>query len=359
MIDPKIFLPKVKPIVKTEDFVANGRSQIMLNLPGYYTEILLKINLDISPGYSPEAKAYPLARLIKGLKIQADNSRPFIELPEGNFYSGMLLEIFDHIMLKGSLYVPSLPTQSQEVSYQIPYHFGDNFYEPHDTTDVIATRGLSNLVLTINWGASGDLGTDYTINSGTIQAVVNYLLLQPGVTEQKAFAPKGWYPGQLNAAGRRIVPAFWQPGTKVSEVVYSADTDTGIKTVNFLNGFFLKDVLIFTFDNTETLVEGILNTIKIETKDGIELFNKGVREIELDNMRTYNYYTPLEGVAYINLREVFKTDRTGKKLVNADDIQWKLDLATVPSTVVFMYRIHHPAEALARVVGKRPAEMAI
>lgn len=358
-LDKRIFLGKTKPIVKIEDFEASGRSQILLNLPGYYTELLLKIDLSITAGSTPSADTYPLARLIKALEIQADNSRPFLEFPTP--YAGMLLEIFDQIMLKGSLYIPSLPSagETTTVSYQIPYHCGDDFLEKWDTADVIATRGLSNLVLTVNWGAASDLGDDYIINSGTIQAVINYLLLQPGVTEQRAFAPRGWSPGQLNARGRRIVPAFWQPGTKVQEVNYPTGTALGEKTVNFLNGFFLRDVLFLVFDSTGALREDVITRIKIETKDGIELFNKTFREIELDNMRTHNYYTPLTGVGYIDLRELLETPKTGRKLVEADDLQWKLTLAEANSTVVFMYRIHHPAEALSRIAGLRPAQMAV
>ncbi|MQY69692.1 MAG: hypothetical protein GH145_02365 [Firmicutes bacterium] len=361
ILDKSIFLGKSKPIVKTEDFEADGRSQILLNLPGYYNEILLKIDLEIQASDSPEAEAdtYPLARVIKALEIQADNSRPFLELPTP--YAGMLLEIFDQIMLKGSLYVPSLPDagETATVSYQIPYHCGDDFLEKWDTSDVIAKRGLSNLVLTVNWGAASDLGDNYIINSGTIQAVVNYILLQPGVTEQRAFAPKGWVPGQLNARGKRIVPAFWQPGTKVAEVNYPTGTALGEKTVNFLNGFFLRDVLFLVFDSTGALREDVISRVKIETKDGIELFNATFREIMLDNMRDHNYYTPLTGVGYIDLRELLETPKTGRKLVEADDLQWKLTLAEANSTVVFMYRIHHPAEALAKIAGLRPAEMAV
>lgn len=359
MIDPKIFLGKEKPIIKTEDFVADGRAQLFLNLPGYYNEVLLKLDLSITGGSSPSADTYPLARLIKALEIKADNSRPFLDLDDP--YAGLLLEILDHIMLKGSLSIPSLPGAgvTATVSYQIPFHCGDFFTEPWDTSDVIATRGLSNLVLTVNFGNQDDLGDGYVINSGILSAEIEYVLLQPGVSEQKAFAPKGWYPGQLNAAGRRIVPSFWQPGTKLHIADYPTGTATGEKTVDFLNGFWLKDVLILVFDSTGALREDVVSRIKIETKDGIELFNKTFRTIELDNMRNFNYYTPLTGVAYVDLRKVFEVGNAGRKLVNASDVQWKLTLDEANSTVVFMYRIHHPAEALARITGKKPADLAI
>lgn len=359
MIDPKIFLGKEKPIIKTEAFVADGRAQLFLNLPGYYNEVLLKLDLEIEAGSSPSEDTYPLARLIKRLEIQADNSIPFLEIPTP--YAGMFLQILDQIMLKGSLSIPSLPEagETETVSYQIPFHCGDHFTEHWDISDVIATRGLSNLVLTATFGSASDLGSGYVINSGTLSAEIEYVLLQPGVTEQKAFAPKGWYPGQLNAAGRRIVPAFWQPGTKVHIADYPAGTAIGEKTVNFLNGFWLKDVLVLVFDSTGALREDVVSRVKIETKDGIELFNKTFRTIELDNMRDFNYYTPLTGVAYVNLRKVFEVGRSGKKLVNAGDVLWKLTLDEANSTVVFAYRIHTPAEALARIVGQRPAELAV
>jgi len=359
MIDPKIFLGKEKPIRKTATFEEGVSKQLSLNLPGYYNEILLKLDLNITGGYSPSPKTYPLAQLIKSIEIQADNSIPFLDLESP--YAGRLIQIFDYIMLKGSLSIPDLPGagETTDVSYQIPLHFGDNYTEHWDTTDVIATRGLSNLMLTVLFGDASDLGTDYTINSGTLGADVEYILLQPGVTEQKAFAPKGWYPGQLNAFGRRIVPAFWQPGTRLHIADYPTGTATGEKTVNFLNGFWLKDVLILVLDSTGALREDVVSEIAIETKDGIELFDKTFRTIELNNMKDFNYYEPLTGVAYVDLRKVFEVGRSGKKLVSAEDVLWKLTLDEANSTVVFMYRIHTPAEALARVVGKRPAEMAI
>jgi len=366
MLDPKIFLSQTRPIITTDPFRANGKSQIRLDLPGYYCEILLEAIFRVAATYEEESHLYPdgISRIMKSLKIQADNSDPFIDLPDP--YAGRELWKSDYIRAEGSLALPTMPGADEEddIVLRLPIHGGDFYKNRYDSSEVIARRELSNLALTVTWGTETDIGIGYTIDAdhSYLKATVSYLLLQPGISEQKAFAPKGWYPGQI-VNGVRIIPSFWQPGTK--EAKFQNINASGTLTKNFLNGFYLKDVMMLVFDSTNVLREDIVTQVKIKTKYGREIFTDTFLNIEAENMRTSHLSSVLTGVLWIDLRDIFSTPRSGVRIADSDDLQWEFEISSTagvststPATIILLYRTHASARARTDIIGKRPAGIA-
>ena len=241
-VNTKYFLPQTKEVTTQADFVANGQKQIKLELPGYYTELILTVNLNVTPGTEASSATDFDAMVLKLLRIQADNSRPFLDLDDGRF-----LKYYNYFMAHGALYTPSLPSggaPAADVVYRYRIHLGDYFTNPYDVppdkvappSEVIATRDLSNLTFTIRWGDNGDLGTGYTIDASKSYAklTVSYLLLQPGVSEAVAFAPREGFFGRVG---------FWQPGTQIQKERNITTTYSNLGyEANFLNGFWIKIV---------------------------------------------------------------------------------------------------------------------
>lgn len=364
MLDPKIFLPQTKEVIPYSNFVSGGTSQIKLELPGYYCQLLMKLLLRVTAGSSVSPDSLWMAKLLKAIKIKADNSDPFLDLPAD--YGGLELWYRNWLRSEGSMTTPSLPTASVsdlDIEYQLPIHFGRQFNEDYDSSEVISTQELSNLVFELIWGTNSDLGTGFTIDADNsrVELDISYILLQPGVSEQKAFAPKGWYPGQRGANGRLITPAYWLPGSK--EVKFSSITAAGELRKDFLNGYFIKDVMLMVFDSTPTLVNNIIDKIEIQTKYGHTHWERKWDRLREDNMRLFHLGTILAGVAYINLSEIFNAGPAGIRISDADALQWVFDITNVsvasPGQIVLVYWTHAPTKARPDIVGKRPAQEAI
>lgn len=361
-IDTRLFLPQTKKVVKQGTFQANGLAQIPLELPGYYTELVLSVTLNLDTGTSVDPATDWDAMIIKSLKIQADNSRPFLQLDDGRE-----LKYYDYFMAHGSLFIPDLPGESQsgvDVTFRYPIHLGDFFRNKYDVpsdkvtppSEVIATRDLSNLLFEIGWGDANDLGTGFTINSGYAELMVSYLLLQPGVSEALAFAPRGKAVGKVG---------FWQPGTQVQRERNITTTYANLAySTNFLNGFWVKDVIIMaTRDDAGAgvlvLKDDVVTELRLESKDGRDLYNATWEEQKRANAQNFELPAAVTGVIHLDLREIFGADYEGIYVRNAGDLKWKFTIANVdgsnPGHIIIVYRTHTVAEARADVVGKRPA----
>jgi len=363
MLDPKIFLPQTKEVITSSAFVSGGTSQIKLELPGYYTQLLVKLTINVTAGSSVSPDVLWMANLLKSIKIKADNSDPFIELPAD--YGGLELFYRDWLRSEGSMTVPTLPTAGNTLSleFQFPIHFGRKYDDDYDSSEVISTEELSNLVFELIWGTNSDLGTGFVINaaSSLVELDISYILLQPGVSEQRAFAPKGWHPEQRGAKGRAIIPAYWLPGSK--EVKFNTITATGELREDFLNGYFIKDVMLLVFDSSPVLVNNIIDKIEIQTKYGHTHWERKWDRLREDNMRLFHLTTILAGVAYINLSEIFNAGPAGIRMSDADALQWVFDITNVsvasPGQIVLVYWTHAPTKGRADIVGKRPAQETI
>jgi len=229
--------------------------------------------------------------------------------------------------------------------------------DPFDLSDVIATRGLSNLVFKLTRGAASDLGTGYTINSGTVELIINYVVLQPNISEQRAF------PGSA-LPGRGALPSFWQPQWRIAKFrnINTTYSNLGYEE-NFLNGFFLKDVLMLVKDVDGDLVNNVITEVQITNKEGFEYFDKDFTDILEDNMREYELTDRLTGVVLLDLRDIFQKTKAGLYIANAEDLKWHFTVENVTTDtgaeVVLVYRTHFRTKSRADVIGKTPAEFAV
>lgn len=355
-INPALFLAKTKKVSVTRSFVENTAvDPISLELPGYYCDIVVKFLLNITCGSSVSPATDWHAAVIKNLEIEASNAKPYLEHDDGRY-----LRYENWLRSHGAVNIPDLPDADDEevdVKWQIHIHPGDKFLDPFDISDVIATRGLSNLVFKLTWGDKDDLGTGYTINSGTVELVINYVVLQPGISEVRAF------PGTA-LPGRTPLPSFWQPQWRIVKIrnINTTYSNLGFEE-NFLNGFFLREVLMLVKDVDGDLANNIVTEVQITNKEGFEYFDKDFEDILNDNMREYELTGALTGVVLLDLRDIFQKTKAGLYLANAQDLKWHFTIENVATDtgaeVVLVYRTHYRTNSLAKIIGQTPAEFAI
>lgn len=350
-VNPAFLLAKTRRVSVTRKFVAGEDvDPINLELPGYYCDILVKFELNVTAGSSPSAATDWYGKLLKSMKIEATNQKPYLDMDDGRY-----LRYENVIRSHGSWNAPSLPAANltQDVSWQYRIHGGDNFTDEYDISDVIATRGLSNLCFKLRWGTASDLGNNYTINSGKVKLEIAYAILQPGISEQRAF------PG-VPAPGARLGPSFWQPQWRV-EKFRNINTEYGSLSYehDFLSGFFLKEVLMMVLDDTDALRDDILTELTITDREGYVYFDKEWTGHELANMQEFELTAPLVGVAWFNLRDIFQKTRAGIYIANKEELKWHFTIKNVstehPATIVLVWRTHFREGARAEIVGKRPA----
>jgi len=365
-VNTRYFLPQTKDVGIRAPFNANGKSQIKLELPGYYTELILRVTMAVTPASSVSAATDWESMVIKGLKIKADNSRPFLDLDDGR-----QLKYYDYFMSGGSLFIPDLPAGGGEkttLEYQLPIHLGDYYKNRYDVppdkevppSEVICTRDLSNLMFEIAWGSNTDLGTGFTIDADNSYAelTVSYLLLQPGISEAVAFA------------GRRGgVPGFFQPGTQIQKERNIRTTYSNLGySCDFLNDFYIKDCLIFATRDDDgkgvlVLKDNLLTKLQLIRKDGRDLYTVGWDELRRKNAVEFGLPSLVSGVTYLNLREILGVGFEGVYVKNAGDLKWKFTIDNVdgsnPGYIIILYRTHDVARARADVRGARPAILGV
>jgi len=355
-INPALFLAKTKKVSVTRNFEENTAvDPINLELPGYYCDILVKFLLNVTAGSSVSPATDWHAEVIKNLEIEASNQKPYLEHDDGRY-----LRYENWLKSHGTVNIPDLPEADEEevdLRWQIHVHPGDNFLDPFNISDVIAKRGLSNLVFKLTWGDDDDLGTGYTINSGRVELIINYVVLQPGISEVRAF------PGTA-VPGRVAVPSFWQPQWRIVKFrnINTTYDNLGYEE-NFLNGFFLREVLMLVKDVDGDLVNNVVTEVQITDKEGFEYFNKDFTDILEDNMRDFELTDRLTGVVLLDLREIFQKTKAGLYLASAENLKWHFTIENVTTTtgaeVVLVYRTHFRENSLAKVIGQTPAEFAV
>ncbi len=359
-INPALLLGRTKREVITRAFDANNDiDPIPLTLPGYYTRVTAKLFLYVTAGSTPSPDADYPGQIMRSVKIEPTNVAPFCELDDGR-----QLYYEDFIRAEGSLYKEALPSagETKWVRWHLPIHFGDEYKEDYDISDVIAKRGLSNLAFKMKWGNEGDLGTGYTIaaadangKKSRVELEICYVVLQPGIRETLAF------PGTVPLPGRVRTPSFWQPQWHVDkELQITATHDSLSFKKKFLNGFFLREAVMMVLDDTDTLRDDIVTELQIADKEGKDFFTKEWMGLETDNMRDFHLSTPLVGVVWIDFKKIFHKTAVGIYLASADDLNWKFTIENVsiahPASIVVVYRTHYRVASRSDVVGERPAE---
>ena len=359
-INPALLLGRTKREVITRAFDSNNDiDPIPLTLPGYYTRVTAKFFLYVTAGSTPLPDADYPGQIMRSLKIEPTNERPFCELDDGR-----QLYYEDFIRAEGSLYKEALPEagESKWVRWHLPVHFGDEYKEDYDISDVIAKRGLSNLAFKMKWGTASDLGTGYQIaaadangKKSRVELEICYVVLQPGIRETQAF------PGTVPLPGRVRAPSFWQPQWHVDkELQITATHDSLSFKKKFLNGFFLREAVMMVLDDTDALRDDIVTELQIADKEGKDFFTKEWMGLETDNMRDFHLSAPLVGVVWIDFKKIFHKTAAGIYLASADDLNWKFTIENVslahPANIVVVYRTHYRVASRSDVVGERPAE---
>lgn len=357
MINPTLLLARTKKEAITRNFSAGVEiDPIPLELPGYYCDLLLRFNLILDTNSTVIPATDWDAKIFKDLWIKSSNERPYLDLSDARY-----LKYLNYLRAHGALHIPDLPAanlEDQEVKWQYHIHPGDNFLDKKDITDVIARRGLNNLALRLTWGENSDLGTGYTIKAGSkVEVVTSYVVLQPGIRETQAF------PG-MALPGRVARPSFFQPQWRIDKFGPIEDTHENYGYVkNFMNGFLLREVLLIVLDAT-TLEprDDLVTQIRIANKEGFDFWTKDLEELELENMQEFELASPLTGIAWINLKDIWQKTRAGVYFASAEDMKWNFTTectSTDKAYIVLVYRTHWLTDSRADVVGKTPAEFVI
>lgn len=350
-VDTSLFYPQTKTVEKKGDVKLNDQDQVELYLPGYHTQEILSVTLDVEGGSNPSPATDWYGKLLDLIRIKADNSPQFLNLSDGRF-----LYYLDYFMAHGSIYMPSLPGagERKNVTFRLPIHYGDYYTRRYDVpkeeevppSGVIATRGLQNLMITLGFGDETDLGNDYTIHGGSWQIRTSYLLLQPDVSELAAFGP-----------------AFWQPLWKVTQErgITTTYPDLSYKA-NFLDGFYIPDCIIFAAREEAgelVLHDDVITDIRLEDKKGNELYSANWDELRTENAQDFELPQEVSGCVFVDLRDQLGAGFEGVFVPNAGDVKWRFTVENVsgtnPGRIIIFHRAHEVAESRADVVGKAPA----
>jgi len=350
--NPNYFIARTKEIPGIRTYQADTDiNPIPLDLRGYYTELLIKLTLDVETGSSPSTAPLWYANLLNSIKIEPSNSAPFISLDDGRY-----LYYEDYLRSEGSLDIPELPGANlrQTITWQLPVHFGDEYRNEHDVSDVIPTRGLNDLRFRMRWGSASDLGTGYTIHSGSVELEVSYVTLQPGVRESQAF------PG-IPFPGKTRLPCLWRPHWHTQQIrdIQIAYSGFGLKE-SLPQKLYLREVLILVLDDTDSLVDTILTELQIRDRGGSDFLTKSWIGLERENMRDFRLPSRLIGVGWVDLKRLFQTGPAGHYLSKQGDFDWNLTIQNVSlanrARVVFVYRTHKAIKSRHDIIGKSPPE---
>jgi len=354
MINPALLLARTKKEAITRNWAAGVEiDPIPLELPGYYNDILLKLSLKLDTGSTVDPATDWDAKVFKNLQIKASNLKPYLDLEDARY-----LKYENHLRAHGALHIPDLPDanlEDQEVKFQYHIHPGDNFLDKTDITDVIARRGLNNLALRLTWGENSDLGTGYEIQSGKVEVVTSYVVLQSGIRETQVF------PG-MALPGMVARPSFFQPQWRVEEFGPIKVKKTFGYVQNFMNGFLLREVLLIVLDKNGDFRDDLVTQIRIADKEGFDFWTKDLEELELENMQEFELSEPLTGIAWSNLKDIWQKTRAGVYFAHGEDMKWNFTTECTEDDyayIVLVYRTHWRTGSRADVVGKTPAEFVI
>jgi len=215
---------------ETIKFTANKREEIKLPLSGYITHMNGILRLNVTTGAAPSPVEDAMARIITGATIEAAGAQMFFYVTDGrqwyyrnySCYEGNLHDESDSL---------SKATTTADIRVYFPIHWGANVWDPFDRSVVVPARDLNNLIMTITWGGTGDLGTDITINSGEMTLTINELVPSPGETRADIL-PEGTLAPRFEPRIEDITSVAANLGLKIDVPVGAAMYTTDVMVVN-------------------------------------------------------------------------------------------------------------------------------
>lgn len=174
----------------TLDYTANTTVKVDIPETGYIAEIILLMELAITPDSVVSAAQDALARIIDSIKITAAGGKNYFSVEDGRQALYLAYHQYQGQLLHDAL--PSAGAGATTVRMVIPIHFGLDPFDPFDKSIVIPAAELSNLKLEVTWGAASDLGTGFTVGTSRIRILVRELTLEKGETRDKI------WPGGIN-----------------------------------------------------------------------------------------------------------------------------------------------------------------
>ena len=301
------------PIVETADFSANTTQSIDVRLKGYVTQIDVLITLNITADSTAAPNSDDtLLRVADALKFTSSGSPDFYsirDLREGWWLS--------YIKSQGQAYADTLGSGAAGAAnkyIQFSIHPGSNFGNPYDVSRCIPLRGLSNVQFQITWGSASDLGTGYTINSGSLALVVYTQYLEKGESEADAFKA-------LNYLMRpRYVPVLYEPGA----ATYAS---YGFSQ-NILTGAYVRDVALMVLSSADIRSNADVTAFQVADNLGniplkVTNFTQYVRETQ------QRYYLPATnaGIVIVPFKNVTGKEY-GLNMVGANLGDQKLEFTT-------------------------------
>ena len=304
----------VTPITQTASYSANQTASIDVNLSGYVTQIDVDITLNVTAGTSVTPYSDDEAlRIIKALKFTASNAKDFI-----SFRDGREAYWLSYLKSQGQAQADSLPSpgSTDDVVIQFSIHPGGNFGNPFDKSRVIPLRGLSNVQMQITWGSASDLGTGYTVNSGSMAITVYHAILEKGESEKEAFE------GLDHLMVPRYIPVEYSIDAVYSSYGFSKNVPTGA---------YIRDAMIMVLNSSDVRSNSDVSAVRVATNTGEMRWKQDDFARWLRAVRQQLYLpAALTGVGMIFFRDI-----TGKPygldMVGASLGDWTLDFTTAAS----------------------------
>jgi len=303
------------PIVDTAAYAAGQTKSIDVNLTGYVTQIDVDITLNVTAATTVTPKSDDQAlRIIKSLKFTASNvAKDFI-----SFRDGREAYWLSYLKSQGQAHADSLPSagSTDDVNIQFSLHPGSNFGNLYDLSRVIPLRGLSNVQMQITWGSASDLGTGYTVNSGSMAITVYHVVLEKGESEKDAFK------GLDHLMVPRYIPVEYSIDATYSSFGFSKNIPTGA---------YIRDVMLIVLDSSDLRSNSDVSAVQISTNTGETRFKQLDWVRWLRNVRQRLYLpSALTGVGIIFFKDITGKDY-GLDMVGASLGDWTIDFTTAAS----------------------------
>lgn len=230
-----------------QTYTANTPFQIPLLRTKNHTVIraLAKINYDSTTGAVPTEDG--IAKLVKGVAIQINLGPKLCEVQD----LSQLVQYMQHLK-RGRLEhdQPAASKTAEEARVELEFNLPLNFVEPFDASVAIPAQAaeISDIHLVGTWGTAADLGTGFTINSGSISVIDDFGWVCSEAGFRANFPPEerlmpNWYFGQQTFTG--AVANFGQmldlrPSVVVRNVFLIAKNAAGARNDSIVSEFALK-----------------------------------------------------------------------------------------------------------------------